>query len=152
MSADDGRVLADLPIGVGCDGAAFDGDIFASCLDGSLSVAREASPGKFEIIQNLKTRQGAATIGIDPSTHTLFLPTKELGHLMVIVVRRRPARAPPSGCFSNTHTYSANCENRPISDASASPGNSNVFPHALLRAGFPYFSAESSVKRQNGAE
>jgi DNA-binding beta-propeller fold protein YncE len=102
MSADDGKILADLPIGAGCDGTAFDGDAFASCRDGSLAVARETSPGKFEIIQNLKTRPGAKTCGVDRSTHTLFLPTAEFGterdarnrpvpkpdSFMVLVVRR----------------------------------------------------------------
>jgi DNA-binding beta-propeller fold protein YncE len=88
MSADDGHVLADLPIGAGCDGTVYDGDIFASCLDGSLSVAREMAPGKFEIIQSLKTRPGAKTVGVDPSTHTLFLPAREVGNLIVLVVRR----------------------------------------------------------------
>lgn len=102
MSADDGHILADLPIGAGCDGTAFDGDAFASCRDGSLAVARETTPGRFEIIQNLKTRPGAKTCGVDRSTHTLFLPTAEFGierdarnrpvpkpdTFMVLVVRR----------------------------------------------------------------
>jgi DNA-binding beta-propeller fold protein YncE len=102
MSADDGHIIADLPIGVGCDATAFDGDVFASCRDGSLAVARETSPGKFEIIQTLKTRPGAKTCGVDRTTHTLFLPTAEFGterdarnrpqpkpdSFMVLVVRR----------------------------------------------------------------
>ena len=47
MSADDGKVMADLPIGAGVDATQFDGDIFASCRDGTLAVARETAPGKF---------------------------------------------------------------------------------------------------------
>jgi len=93
MSADDGRVLADLPIGAGCDGTAFDGDIFASCRDGSLAVARETAAGKFEIIQNLKTQPGAKTIGVDRETHTLFLPASESGtHTFMVLVVRRSGR------------------------------------------------------------
>jgi DNA-binding beta-propeller fold protein YncE len=79
MSTEDGKILADLPIGVGCDATASDGDVFASCRDGSLAVARETSPGKFEIAQTLKTRPGAKTCGVDRTTHTLFLPTAEFG-------------------------------------------------------------------------
>lgn len=79
MNADDGRVLADLPIGDGCDGTQFDGDIFASCRDGSLAIARETSPGKYELVQSLKTRPGAKTLGVDRRTHTVYLPTAELG-------------------------------------------------------------------------
>ena len=75
MSADDGKVLADLPIGAGVDATQFDGDIFASCRDGTLAVARETSPGKFAIVQTVTTKQGAKTMGLDPTTHTLYLPT-----------------------------------------------------------------------------
>jgi hypothetical protein len=80
MSADDGKVLADLPIGAGVDATQFDnGYVFASCRDGSLAIARETSSGKFAIVQNLKTRPGAKTMAIDPTTHTVFLPTAEFG-------------------------------------------------------------------------
>ena len=79
MSSDDGKVLADLPIGAGNDGTQFAGDAFASCRDGTLAVARETSPGKFEMVQTVETRPGARTMGIDPKTHTIYLPTAEFG-------------------------------------------------------------------------
>jgi DNA-binding beta-propeller fold protein YncE len=79
MSADDGKVLADLAIGAGVDATKFDGDAFASCGDGTLAVARETAPGKFEVIQTVQTPRGARTMGIDPTTHTLYLPTAEFG-------------------------------------------------------------------------
>jgi hypothetical protein len=103
MSADDGKVLADFPIGAGCDGTQFDdGYIFASCRDGSLTVIREVTPDKFEPVQTVTTRPGAKTMGVDPATHTIFLPTAELGtkrdrrnrpvpkpdSFMIVVVRR----------------------------------------------------------------
>ncbi len=101
MSADDGKVLADLPIGAGVDATQFDGDIFASCTDGTLAVARETSPGKFAIVETVATKQGAKTMGLDPTTHTLYLPTAEYlpasggasrptpqpGSFMILVVR-----------------------------------------------------------------
>jgi DNA-binding beta-propeller fold protein YncE len=102
MSAEDGKILADLPIGAGVDATGFDnGYIFASCRDGSLAIAQETSPGKFQIVQNLQTRLGAKTLAIDPTTHTVFLPTFEFaeqkdarsrpvakpGTFMVVVVR-----------------------------------------------------------------
>jgi hypothetical protein len=78
MSADNGKVLSDLPIGAGVDATKFDaGQAFASCRDGSLAVARETSPGKFEIVQTVKTPLGARTMGTDPTTHTIYLPTAE---------------------------------------------------------------------------
>jgi DNA-binding beta-propeller fold protein YncE len=78
MSADDGKVLADLPIGAGVDATKFDpdGDVFASCGDSTLTVARETG-GKFEVAQTVQTPRGARTMGIDPTTHTLYLPTAE---------------------------------------------------------------------------
>jgi DNA-binding beta-propeller fold protein YncE len=76
MDADSGKVLADFPIGSGVDATKFAGDIFASCGDGTLTVAR-LWPGKFGVVQTLKTRQGARTMGVDPTSHTLYLPTAE---------------------------------------------------------------------------
>jgi DNA-binding beta-propeller fold protein YncE len=77
MSADDGKVLADLPIGAGVDATKFDGDAFASCGDGTLTVARETALGKFQVVQTVQTPRGARTMGIGPTTHTLYLPTAE---------------------------------------------------------------------------
>ncbi|HEX4577345.1 MAG TPA: hypothetical protein VH117_08335 [Edaphobacter sp.] len=78
MSTNDGKVISDLPIGAGVDATKFDrGQAFASCRDGSLAVAAETSPGKFEIVQTVKTLTGAKTMGIDPTTHTVYLPTAE---------------------------------------------------------------------------
>jgi DNA-binding beta-propeller fold protein YncE len=79
ISADDGKILADLPIGAGVDATVFAGDAFASCRDGTLAVARESASGKFEIIQTIATPQGARTMGVDPAAHTLYLPTAEFG-------------------------------------------------------------------------
>jgi DNA-binding beta-propeller fold protein YncE len=78
MGANDGKVLADLPIGPGVDATKFDGDAFASCGDGTLAVVREMAPGIFELVQTVQTPRGARTMGIDPTTHTLYLPTAEL--------------------------------------------------------------------------
>jgi hypothetical protein len=78
MSANDGKVLADLPIGAGVDATKIDGDfVFASCADGSLAVESEASPGKFEIVQTVRTAPGARTMGVDSKSHKIYLPTSE---------------------------------------------------------------------------
>jgi DNA-binding beta-propeller fold protein YncE len=78
MSTKDGKVLASLPIDAGVDATKFDnGEAFASCRDGSLVVAAANPAGKFEIVQTVKTREGARTMGVDSSTHTIYLPTAE---------------------------------------------------------------------------
>jgi DNA-binding beta-propeller fold protein YncE len=105
MSTDDGKVLSDLPIGAGVDATQVDqGQAFASCRDGSLAVASETSPGKFEIVQIVRTPTGARTMGIDSATHRIYLPTAEFeepkpgatgrpvmkpGSFMIVVVARQ---------------------------------------------------------------
>ncbi|MGH9512740.1 MAG: YncE family protein [Terriglobales bacterium] len=105
MSADDGKILADLPIGAGVDATRFDGtQAFASCRDGKLVVAGEnASSGKFEIVQTVTTPVGARTMDINSKAHKVYLPTAEFeeqtpgakgrprakpGTFMIIVVSR----------------------------------------------------------------
>jgi hypothetical protein len=78
MSTDNGKVLSALPIGQGVDATKIDsGEIFASCRDGSLTVAHESSPGKFSVEQVVKTAIGARTMGVDPTAHRVYLPTAE---------------------------------------------------------------------------
>jgi hypothetical protein len=90
MDAESGKVLADFPIGAGVDATKFADDIFASCGDGTLTVAREAEPGKFQLVQTLKTMQGARTMGVDPTSHTLYLPTAEFQPAAEGQTRPRP--------------------------------------------------------------
>src|ERR1700730_15356704 len=106
MSTDDGKVLADLPIGESVDATKIDGDqLFASCRDATLTVAAETSPGKFATVQTVKTRPGARTMGVDPTTHRIYLPTAEFeepgpggrtstkpGTFMIVVVARHGAQ------------------------------------------------------------
>lgn len=78
MNADNGKVLADPAIGAGNDAVGFDnGDALASCRDGTMTVVREVSPDQFKLVQVVKTRPGARTIGVDSVSHTLYLPTAE---------------------------------------------------------------------------
>ena len=78
MSADDGKVIADLPIGMGVDATKFDGEqAFASTRDGKLSVAGQNASGKFEIVQTVTTAVGAKTMDVDAGTHKAYLPTFE---------------------------------------------------------------------------
>jgi outer membrane protein assembly factor BamB len=77
MSTQSGKVEASLAIGAGVDAtAAYQGQAFASCRDGSLVVAGE-NAGKMDVVQVVKTPLGARTMGLDPQTHRLFLPTAE---------------------------------------------------------------------------
>jgi len=94
MSTDDGKVLADLPIGAGVDAVKYHGGFaFASCGDGSLTVAQEKA-GKFEVVQIVKTPNGARTMGMDESTMTVYLPTAEFEAPAPGAASKRPRAKP----------------------------------------------------------
>jgi DNA-binding beta-propeller fold protein YncE len=96
MSTEDGKILASLPIGAGVDATKFDsGQAFASCRDGSLVVAGEVG-GKFEVEQTVKTPAGARTMGIDESTHKIYLPTAEFEEAKPGAAAGRPKQKPDS--------------------------------------------------------
>src|SRR6202011_115803 len=78
MSTKDGKVLSDMPIGASVDAVKLDnGQAFASTAGAQLFVASETSPGKFEIVQTVKTGEGARTMGVDSTTHKIYLPAAE---------------------------------------------------------------------------
>lgn len=78
MSTENGKVIADLPIGTGNDAVQFaNGKAFASCGNGELVVASQQD-GKWQVEQVVKTAMGARTMGIDRRTHTIYLPTAEM--------------------------------------------------------------------------
>ena len=82
VDADNGKVIASLPIGDRVDGCAYDpgaGLAFSSNGEGTVTVVREESPDKFSVLETVATQIGARTITVDPKTHTLYLPTAEFG-------------------------------------------------------------------------
>ena len=94
MSTEDGKVLADLPIGAGVDATKFHAGLaFASCGDGTLIVLGEKA-GKFEVEQVVKTPNGARTMGVDESTFTIYLPTAEFEAAAPGAASRRPRAKP----------------------------------------------------------
>ena len=71
-----GKVVASVPIGDGVDANAFDPETqlaFASCSDGTVTIAHEDAPDKLTVVQTLKTQQGSRTMTIDPTTHKIYL-------------------------------------------------------------------------------
>lgn len=77
MSSEDGKVLGSVDIGAGVDATGIDGyQAFASCRDGSLTVASEKG-GSYVVDQTVKSPQGARTQGVDHEAHTIYLPTAE---------------------------------------------------------------------------
>lgn len=120
LGADDGQVLATLPIGDHTDACVFDPLTrlaFSSNGDGTVTVVRAGEHDDFDVVQTIITQNGARTMALDPMTHNLFLVTAipkpgekrvyEPGTFVIIVVAmpekkgshtRQPLRplAPPN--------------------------------------------------------
>lgn len=80
MDATNGKIIDKLPIGDGCDGAAFDPTtklIFTSNGEGTVTVVKEISANEYKVIDNIPTKKGARTISLDEKTHALYLPTAD---------------------------------------------------------------------------
>ena len=78
MNADNGKVVATMPIGLGTDGTGFDpgtGNVFVTCRDigdgqtGATYIFHEDSPDKYSQVARVNTIYGARTIGVDPKIH-----------------------------------------------------------------------------------
>ena len=80
LDTESGKVIATVPIGEGVDGNRFDpktGLAFSSNGDGTLTMVRETSPGKFEVVETVTTQRGSRTMAIDPKTHNIYLPAAQ---------------------------------------------------------------------------
>jgi len=80
LDTDTGKVVTNVPIGAGVDGCAFDDSTqlaFASCGDGTTTIAKEDAAKKLAVVQVLKTERGARTMALDPTTHRIYLPTAQ---------------------------------------------------------------------------
>jgi len=78
MDSTSGKVIATVPTGQGVDANAFDpgtGFAFASCGDGTTTIAHEDTPDKLTVVQTLATERGARTMALDPKTHKIYLPS-----------------------------------------------------------------------------
>ncbi len=95
---DAGKVVATAPIGAGVDGAAFDpvtGDAFASNFDGTLTVIHQDGPDKYHVVENVQTAPGARNLGLDPSTHRVYVVAAKFGPAPSEVTAANPRRRPP---------------------------------------------------------
>ena len=76
LNADDGKILATLPIGRGTDGAVFNPatmEAFSSNVDGTLTIVKENSPTDFVVEQTLQTMPSAKTLTLDSKTNRVLL-------------------------------------------------------------------------------
>ena len=101
LDTETGKVIATVPIGTGVDGCAFDDSTqlaFASCGEGTTTIAKEEAPDKLTVVQTLKTERGARTMVIDPKTHRIYLPSAQF----------QPAPSPSPGASPGRPTIVPN--------------------------------------------
>lgn len=82
IDADNGKVIARLPIGKIVDGAIFDDRsklVVCSNGDGTLTIVKELSADKFEVLDTIVTARGAKTLAFDTKTQHLYTVTAQLG-------------------------------------------------------------------------
>jgi hypothetical protein len=76
VNTDTGAVMAELPIGLGTDAAAFDPKrhlAFSANGEGSVSIIREVDPQTFVSLGSIPTPATGRTLAIDPESGRLFL-------------------------------------------------------------------------------
>src|SRR6266403_4177983 len=81
LNTQSGKVVQTVPIGAGVDGCAFDDArqlAFASCGDGTLTIAKEEALDKLTVVQTLTTERGARTMALDPGTHRVYTCTAQI--------------------------------------------------------------------------
>lgn len=90
MDAETGKVIQTFPIGAGVDTNIYEpetGLLFTATREGTLHIFHEDSPGKFTVVENVKTEFGARNAALDPKTHRIFIDTADFA----------PAPAPTTG-------------------------------------------------------
>ena len=76
VNADDGKVLATLPIGSGTDGGGFNPatmEAWSSQRDGTLTIIKESSPTNFAVEQTVQTKAGCKTSSLDTKNNRIVL-------------------------------------------------------------------------------
>jgi hypothetical protein len=88
LNADDGKIIASVPLAGGSDGAVFNPttmEAFSSAGNGTLTVVKENSPASFAVEQIVQTMPSAKTLTLDSKTD----------HILVIGAESTPPPTPP---------------------------------------------------------
>jgi DNA-binding beta-propeller fold protein YncE len=108
LNADDGKILATLPIGNGTDGGGFNPatmEAFSSQRDSTLTIIKENGPTSFEVEQTVQTKQGAKTCTLDTKNNQIVLITLERLTAPAATAESAPA-TPPQTAGSGTNQLS----------------------------------------------
>ena len=100
LSATDGHIITDLPIGNGSDGATFNPatmEAFSSQGDGTLTVIKENSPTSFTVEQTVPTPARAKVLTLDTKTNQIYSITAEYGPVPAAAPQPAAPAPPPAG-------------------------------------------------------
>jgi len=104
VDAVDGHVVANLPIGEGCDGVKFDPGMkraYSSNGEGTMTVVQEVDKDHFKVLETIKTVAGARTLALDTRTHHIYTPSAEFGPAPAPTAENpRPRRIPKPDSFN----------------------------------------------------
>jgi DNA-binding beta-propeller fold protein YncE len=103
VDATDGHIVANLPIGDGCDGVKFDPGLkraYSSNGEGTMTVVQEVDKDNFKVLENIPTAAGARTLALDTKTHHIYTPTAEFNPAPAATADNpRPRRSPKPDTF-----------------------------------------------------
>ena len=93
LDADSGKVIFTAPIGDRVDAGAWDPEtklVYLSTGDGKVFIFHQDSPDKYSAVEEITTKTGAKTMGYDPKTRRVIVPTSENGSMQVMVFSANP--------------------------------------------------------------
>jgi YVTN family beta-propeller protein len=93
LNADNGKVVFTAPIGERVDAGAFDAKtrlVYLSTGDGKVFIFHQESADQYSLSQEITTLKGAKTMGYDPKTRNVIVPTSDNGAMSVLVFSPQP--------------------------------------------------------------
>jgi DNA-binding beta-propeller fold protein YncE len=103
IDANDGHVVASLPIGEGCDGVKFDPGMkraISSNGEGTMTVVQETDKDNFKVLETITTVAGARTLALDTRSHHIYSPAAEFNPAPAATADNpRPRRSPKPDSF-----------------------------------------------------
>jgi glutamine cyclotransferase len=101
LNADDGKVLATLPLDGGTDGGGFNPatmEAWSSQRNGTLTIIKESSPTSFTVEQTVQTKTGCKTSSLDTKNNRIVLIcTERLPQAAAATPAPAPATNAPAG-------------------------------------------------------
>jgi YVTN family beta-propeller protein len=81
MDAANGKIVASLPMGEGCDGIIYspkDHDAISANGEGTITVVHQDGPDAYKVVQTVDTRKSARTIAYDETTGKIYLSSADV--------------------------------------------------------------------------